>query len=130
MFHGSMGDVISRSWHGFFTGSRNDRGDTSHSLYLRLPAALRGEGRSPGIDIISRAGTVTYEPIAGAGRQRVDSQSPVSAIVIREMTLQVHAVVEHASDLYATIVVQSVQEEMTWMTNSPDHRFNTVATVP
>ncbi len=68
MFHGSMGDVISRSWHGFFTGSRNDRGDTSHSLYLRLPAALRGEGRSPGIDIISRAGTVTYEPIAGAGR--------------------------------------------------------------
>lgn len=69
MFHGSMGDVASRSWHGFFTGSRNDRGgDLSDSLMLRLPAAARGDSRSPGIDIISRAGTVTYEPIAVAGR--------------------------------------------------------------
>jgi hypothetical protein len=69
MFHGSMGDVISRSWHGFFTGNQNNRGDNpSDSLMMRLPAALRGEGRSPGIDIISRAGTVTYESIAGAGR--------------------------------------------------------------
>ncbi len=68
MFQGSMGDVISRSWCGFFTGSRNDRhNDLSDSLLLRIPAAARGENRSPGIDIISRAGTVTYEPLAGAG---------------------------------------------------------------
>jgi hypothetical protein len=67
MFHGGMGDVTSRAWHGFFTGEGRDRfGDFSVSLFKRVPAAVRGEGRSPGIDIISRAGTITYEPIAGA----------------------------------------------------------------
>jgi hypothetical protein len=65
MFHGSMGDVTSRSWHGFFTGNRDDRrGELSDSLYERIPATVQGKRRPQGIDIISRAGTITYEPIA------------------------------------------------------------------
>ena len=71
MFHGSMGDVTSRSWHGFFSGDRNERDPQSRILlYERIPAAVRGERRPQGVDIISRAGTITYEPVAegGAGR--------------------------------------------------------------
>jgi hypothetical protein len=65
MFHGNIGDVTSRSWHGYFSGRRDDRfSDSSPFRDGRLPAALRGDQRPPGIDIISRAGTVTYEPIA------------------------------------------------------------------
>jgi hypothetical protein len=68
MFHGNTGDVANRSWHGFFSGGRDDRlGESSPMLSGRLPAAVRGEQRPPGVDIISRAGVVTYEPSAGAG---------------------------------------------------------------
>jgi hypothetical protein len=66
MYHGSMGDVASRSWHGFVKGQGEGRlGDLS-PLFERIPAAVRGERRPRGIDIISRAGTITYEPIAEA----------------------------------------------------------------
>jgi hypothetical protein len=65
MFHGNMGDVTSRSWHGFFTGNRDDRlGELEFSLYTRIPAAVRGDRRPQGIDIISRAGTISYESIS------------------------------------------------------------------
>jgi len=65
MFSGSRGDVTTRSWHGFFTGDRNERRpELSSSLYERVPAAVLGKRRSQGVDIISRAGTITYEPIA------------------------------------------------------------------
>jgi hypothetical protein len=68
MFHGNIGDVTRRSWHGFHSGSRADRQDQGAFLLSgRMPAALRGDHRPPGIDIISRAGTVTYEPIADEG---------------------------------------------------------------
>ena len=67
MFHGSRGDLASRAWHGFITGAERNRGsDIPVSLFERVPAAVRGDHRSAGIDIISRAGTITYEPIAGA----------------------------------------------------------------
>jgi hypothetical protein len=66
MYHGSLGDVTSRSWHGFVKGhGENNLGDLS-PLFERIPAAVRGERRPRGIDIISRAGTITYEPIGGA----------------------------------------------------------------
>ena len=69
MYHGSMGDVTSRSWHGFIKGHGEDRLGGLSPLFERIPAAVRGERRPRGIDIISRAGTITYEPIAGgAGR--------------------------------------------------------------
>jgi hypothetical protein len=69
MFHGSMGDVTNRSWNGFVTSEGNDRPDGPlDTLFPRIPTAFRGEGRTPGIDIISRAGTITYEPMAGAAR--------------------------------------------------------------
>ena len=68
MFNGSTGDVTRRSWHGFFSGSRDERhSDFSVSLYNRIPAAVLGTRRAQGIDIISRAGTITYEPIAAKG---------------------------------------------------------------
>ena len=65
--HGGLGDPDNR-WNGFyFAGEENDRSvSLPDSLITRIPAAVRGEGRTPGIDIISRAGTITYEPTAGA----------------------------------------------------------------
>jgi hypothetical protein len=70
MFHGNTGDVTSRSWHGYFSGGADDRfSGSSPSLSGRLTAAVRGDQRPPGIDIISRAGTVTYEPSADLGHR-------------------------------------------------------------
>jgi hypothetical protein len=66
MLHSSMGDVTSRSWRGFIKDHGENRlGDLS-VRFERIPAAVRGERRPQGIDIISRARTITYEPIAGA----------------------------------------------------------------
>jgi hypothetical protein len=67
--HGRLRDA-SDSWDGLFIGEKENRaGNLPASLIPRLSAAVRGEGRTPGIDIISRAGTITYEPIgAAAGR--------------------------------------------------------------
>ena len=68
--HGGLGDPDNR-WNGFyFSGEENDRSvSLPDSLITRIPAAVRGEGRTPGIDIISRAGRITYEPTAGAAGQ-------------------------------------------------------------
>lgn len=60
MFTSGIDDVARRSWHGFVTG-RPDDPDATFSLLTRLPAALMGKPRSPGVDILSRAGTITYE---------------------------------------------------------------------
>jgi hypothetical protein len=57
----------SRYWRGFFSAKAEERaGELMLSFRTRIPAAARGEKRPPGIDIISRAGTITCEPI-GAG---------------------------------------------------------------
>jgi hypothetical protein len=68
--HGGLGDPDNR-WNGFyFSDEENDRPvSLPDSLSTRIPAAVRGEGRTPGIDIISRAGRITYEPTAGAAGQ-------------------------------------------------------------
>jgi hypothetical protein len=68
--HGGRGDPDNR-WNGFYlSGEENDRSvSLQDSLITRIPAAVRGEGRTPGIAIISRAGTITYEPTAGAAGQ-------------------------------------------------------------
>ena len=68
--HGGLGDPGKR-WNGFyFSGEENDHSvSLPDSLITRIPAAVRGDGRTPGIDIISRAGTITYEPTAGAAGQ-------------------------------------------------------------
>jgi hypothetical protein len=67
MFHGSMGDTSNRSWDGFASVGSNKPGPKlSIDLMQRMPAALRGDRRAQGIDIISRAGTITYEPGAEA----------------------------------------------------------------
>ncbi len=62
MFHGNIGDTANRSWNGFVSGGRGDRPDSPVQFFERMPAAWRGDRRAPGVDIISRAGTVTYEP--------------------------------------------------------------------
>ena len=68
--HGGVGDPDNRWNRFYFSGEENDRSvSLPDSLITRVPAAVRGEGRTPGIDIISRAGTITYEPTAGAAGQ-------------------------------------------------------------
>jgi hypothetical protein len=68
--HGGLGDPDNRCSGSDFSGEENDRSvSLPDSLITRIPAAARGEGRTPGIDIISRAGTITYEPTAGAAGQ-------------------------------------------------------------
>jgi hypothetical protein len=67
MFHGNIADVTSRSWHGYYSGGADRSSESSPMLSGRLPAAVRGDRRPPGIDIISRAGTVTYEPVVDDG---------------------------------------------------------------
>jgi hypothetical protein len=64
MFEGNIGDTANRSWNGFASGDRTYRSDPSDHLLGRMPAALRGDRRSPRVDIISGAGTITYEPMA------------------------------------------------------------------
>ncbi len=64
MFAGNIGDTVNRSWNGFVSGSPSGDSGDSVRFYKRMPAALRGDRRAAGVDIISRAGTVTYEPIA------------------------------------------------------------------
>jgi hypothetical protein len=71
MYGGSIGDGTRRSWYGFFSGQGNRRlGNLPDSPIGRIAAAVRGERRPKGIDIISRAGTITYEPIAGGAPGR------------------------------------------------------------
>ena len=68
--HRGLGDPDDR-WNGFYFSVEENDGSVSlpDSLIKRIPAAVRGEGRTPGIDIISRAGTITDEPTAGAAGQ-------------------------------------------------------------
>ncbi len=68
MFHGNIGDTTNRSWNGFASvDSNHPRPQALDSLMERMPAALRGDRRTQGVDIISRAGTITYAPIADQG---------------------------------------------------------------
>jgi hypothetical protein len=62
LFRGDFGDTTVRSWTGFANSVREHPGPEFR--IERMPVAWRGNGRPPGIDIISRAGTITYEPIA------------------------------------------------------------------
>jgi hypothetical protein len=65
LFRGDLGDTSVRSWTGFASGGGHEHpGPQSQGFHIeRMPAAWRGDRRSPGIDVISRAGTITYEPI-------------------------------------------------------------------
>ncbi len=67
MFSSNVGDVTRRSWHGFVTGKAGGRDlESGMGLFARIAAALQGKPRSPGVDIISRAGTITMSPIPAA----------------------------------------------------------------
>jgi hypothetical protein len=71
MYHGNIGDTTARSWNGFVSGDGDvQQLESSRYLFQRMPAALRGDHRSQGVDIISRAGTITYEPTADGETDR------------------------------------------------------------
>ena len=60
MFTSGEGDTARRSWHGFVANPGGKRGGIGgFELFERVAAALHGRTRTPGIDIISRAGTIT-----------------------------------------------------------------------
>lgn len=67
----NLSDSVARSWLGWVTGDPDpERFVSSEGFTMmdRLAAALPGRPRPPGVDIISRAGVITFEPIATEGR--------------------------------------------------------------
>jgi hypothetical protein len=63
IFHNLIGRDGDRSWSGFLSSDRNGRNAQSLD-FGRLSVALRGDRRGPGVDILNRAGTIMFEPIA------------------------------------------------------------------
>jgi hypothetical protein len=60
MFTSGEGDTVRRSWHGFVVRPGREKGGLGgFELFERVAAALHGRPRTPGIDVISRAGTIT-----------------------------------------------------------------------
>lgn len=60
-----QGDVVDRAWTGLVSGDREGPGFGQEGMFVMLPrlvAALSGASRAPGVDIVSRAGVVTYQP--------------------------------------------------------------------
>ena len=133
MFHGSMGDTTSRSWHGFLSGQGENRlGDIS-ALFERIPAAVRGDRRA--------AGDRHHQP-GGDRHLRADRRRCGGSI---GWPRRVHAPVidippgDGASgprcrgapaDLNATIAGDPVQEEMTRVTHLPYRHAHMIAAVP
>jgi hypothetical protein len=69
MFHSGTGDDAMRSWHGFTTKPPGAKGRRDSFEWMRrVPAALHGRPRSPGIDLLSRAGAVTLAPADGPAK--------------------------------------------------------------
>jgi hypothetical protein len=66
MFSSMEGDVVRRSWHAQIRskmpeGQRNPM--ESFETFQRVADALHGRTRKPGVDVISRAGTITVVPV-------------------------------------------------------------------
>lgn len=59
-FTSAEGDTARRSWHGFVASPEGRRGQVGgFELYERVAEALHGRPRTPGLDVLSRAGTIT-----------------------------------------------------------------------
>jgi hypothetical protein len=71
MFNSMEGDVVRRSWHAQIRkkapGGQRDPME-SFETFQRVADALYGRPRQPGVDVISRAGTITVTPIGEAKR--------------------------------------------------------------
>jgi hypothetical protein len=71
MFNSMQGDVVRRSWHAQIR-SKTPAGQRdpmeSFETFQRVADALHGRSRKPGVDVISRAGTITVVPV-GEGRR-------------------------------------------------------------
>jgi hypothetical protein len=69
MFSSGFGDTAARSWHGFYTKPPGEKGQPDSFAWMqRVPDALHGRPRSPGIDLLSRAGTITIAPADGTAK--------------------------------------------------------------
>ena len=71
MFTSTEGDVVRRSWHAQVrarpvAGPRDPM--ESLATFQRVADALHGRPRTPGVDVISRAGTITATPVPAAKR--------------------------------------------------------------
>jgi hypothetical protein len=71
MFNSMEGDVVRRSWHAQIRsqapGGQRDPME-SFETFQHVADALHGRPRKPGVDVISRAGTITVTPV-GEGRR-------------------------------------------------------------
>jgi hypothetical protein len=59
-FSSARGDGVHRSWHGFVTTQLRNAG--GFELFDHVAAALHGQPREPGVDIISRGGVIRLLP--------------------------------------------------------------------
>jgi hypothetical protein len=71
MFTSMEGDVVRRSWHAQVrarpaAGPRDPM--ESLATFQRVADALHGRPRKPGVDVISRAGTITVTPVGASKR--------------------------------------------------------------
>ena len=69
IFHALVGNASERSWNGFISSDQSNPG-AFRSDYLRLFAAFQGDRRAPGVDILSRAGTIIFDPIADGAEHK------------------------------------------------------------
>jgi hypothetical protein len=60
-FHATGGDGVYRSWSGFVSKKANPV--ERFESFDRVSAALRAEARPPGVDILSRGGTISLVPL-------------------------------------------------------------------
>lgn len=69
MFTSMKGDVVRRSWHAQVrakpAAAQHDPMERL-ATYRRVADALHGRPRKPGVDVISRAGTITVTPVGAA----------------------------------------------------------------
>jgi hypothetical protein len=71
MFTSMTGDVVRRSWHAQVRAEPAEGHDDPMAriaTYQRVADALHGRPRKPGVDVISRAGTITVTPVGAAKR--------------------------------------------------------------
>ena len=73
MFTSTEGDVVRRYWHALVRArpvARQHDPMESLATFRRVADALQGRPRKPGVDVISRAGTITVTPVGAAKRSR------------------------------------------------------------
>jgi len=68
MFNSIEGDVVRRYWQAQIRSKENDNLGRRVETFQRVADALYGRPRKPGVDVISRAGTITVTPVGKVKR--------------------------------------------------------------